>query len=506
VENAVGDRHQHRRRSAVTADIRDNYPPLVLRKREEVVVVAAGTVRRLVIGSQIHRGYSWKFDGQQAALDVTDTFQFLIEGFIGSSQFLLQHQIASGMPNGVALPDEIGNLFVGKCRGFLSHQHHQVERLSLIENRNCQCRTAAQEIFARRFIGSQSKIIEDFRHFSVDQLGKQPAINTPNGRYIDLGTEFGVRVDEKNREEVHVFAGRVNAEIKTSNGDWSAPRPLRQGEAFIFSGKIALVQVAQRTGFPTVNQVEPKPEAVFARWQAFSKELQKRRDLMAYYDFQQDQKNPELLVNKSPAGADLNGKIQGATWVAGRFAGKDALEFKQPKHGVRVVLPRAMTSMTLAVWVNLDGLPYKTNSLLMSDGWKKPSFHWLLAQNGSYAIGVMNKGGYLILGSSPPASPSAISWTYPRENFGRWSMLAIIYQTEAKRIAYFYNGGSLGHDRISNDAPIQFGAASIGPWDTLAGKQPTPERTLDGRMDELMIFDAALPAEEIQKIYEAGKP
>ena len=59
-------------------------------------------------------------------------------------------------------------------------------------------------------------------------------INTPNARFVDLGTEFGVKVDEQGREEAHVFAGRVNAETKLSGGGWSAPLALVQGQAFVW--------------------------------------------------------------------------------------------------------------------------------------------------------------------------------------------------------------------------------------------------------------------------------
>ena len=54
---------------------------------------------------------------------------------------------------------------------------------------------------------------------------------------------------------------------------------------------------------------------------------------------------------------------------------------------------------------------------------------------------------------------------------------------------------------------IEIGPATIAGW-LEYGKDPSPNkvRSLNCRMDEMMIFDSALSAEEIQKIYEAGKP
>jgi hypothetical protein len=54
---------------------------------------------------------------------------------------------------------------------------------------------------------------------------------------------------------------------------------------------------------------------------------------------------------------------------------------------------------------------------------------------------------------------------------------------------------------------VKFGPATIGDWNP-AEETATGDlkRTLVGRMDELMIFQRALTAEEIKQIYESGKP
>ena len=111
-----------------------------------------------------------------------------------------------------------------------------------------------------------------------------------------------MKVDEQGREEAHVFRGKVNAETKLSGGGWSAPVALVQGQAFVWKGFQFTVQAAQRSDFPSLNQAEQKPDAAFARWSAFSKELQKRKDLVAYYDFQQDRKESRVLLVNHIAG------------------------------------------------------------------------------------------------------------------------------------------------------------------------------------------------------------
>ena len=51
--------------------------------------------------------------------------------------------------------------------------------------------------------------------------------------------------------------------------------------------------------------------------------------------------------------------------------------------------------------------------------------------------------------------------------------------------------------------PITFGPAWIGSWNG-ATVSPADNRTFEGRMDELMIFNTALPAEEITRLFEDG--
>ena len=58
---------------------------------------------------------------------------------------------------------------------------------------------------------------------------RQFTIDTPSARFVDLGTEFGVMIDDQGRSAVAVFSGKVNAEAKLANGRWSKPLLSRRG-------------------------------------------------------------------------------------------------------------------------------------------------------------------------------------------------------------------------------------------------------------------------------------
>jgi hypothetical protein len=345
------------------------------------------------------------------------------------------------------------------------------------------------------------------------EKSRQFTIATPDARFVDMGTEFGVMIDNKGRAAVAVFAGKVNAEAKLADGRWTAPISLHKGEAVVCEGTKFTPQVAQRSNFPTLQQPPPPPPSLsFQHWLDVSQDLQSRQDLVAYYDFQPDPTNTAVLTNRASTGAALNGEILDAPWVDGRFPGKSALEFKKAKSGVKINLPQEMSSMTLAAWVNIESLPHKFNSLLMSDGWKKPfATHWSLRPDGAIRVGIQNEAGNLpgrgIGDGEGNLEPLKIqAWKPFSDQLGHWCILVTVYDSAAKNITCYFNGQAVETESMIKLPRVKFGPAMIGNWNQQTEVTQDIIRTLDGRIDELMIFQSALTAEEIKRIYETGKP
>ena len=68
--------------------------------------------------------------------------------------------------------------------------------------------------------------------------------------------------------------------------------------------------------------------------------------------------------------------------------------------------------------------------------------------------------------------------------------------------------GRFGESAFARNGRVVIGSANLGNY-----TDPPPDvrsdrviRNLNGRIDEFVIFDQALAAEEIQAIYDAGKP
>ena len=63
VRDRVRHRHQHRGRRSVTAHVGDQDSPFAFGQRKEIVIVAAGSLRRLIVGRQTQVGIVGNGDG-----------------------------------------------------------------------------------------------------------------------------------------------------------------------------------------------------------------------------------------------------------------------------------------------------------------------------------------------------------------------------------------------------------------------------------------------------------
>ncbi|MGA2062840.1 MAG: LamG-like jellyroll fold domain-containing protein [Thermoguttaceae bacterium] len=330
------------------------------------------------------------------------------------------------------------------------------------------------------------------------EKSRQFTILTPDARFVDLGTEFGVKIDDEGRAEVAVFAGKVNAEAKLADGHWAAGVSLGKGEAVVCEGTKFISQVAERNDFPTLRlQPPPPPSLSFQHWLDVSRKLQSHQDLLAYYDFQPDPSNSTVLFNRAPTGAALNGEILDAPWVDGRFPGKSALEFMAGDAGVHINIPGEYRQITLIAWLSSNKFANDINAILNSDSWKRPKeLHWEFLESGQMQL--------IVFGQKEHRESQPI----PADNLSRWCMVSGVIDTGKNQISLYVNGEFFDLFEPKQMPVIQIGSATIGGWDNQGKGDSNLNRThnLSGRIDELMIFQKALTAEEIKQIYEAGKP
>ncbi len=334
------------------------------------------------------------------------------------------------------------------------------------------------------------------------------AVRTPTAVVTDLGTEFGVEVDKKGETFAHVFLGVVevadakgtgpvrlganqSARVKTT-GKGENPVVVVRGEGVKPGEFVRGVELAAK-----VKEIQEAPLRQFRQWQAFRDKLRRRDDLLAYYDFQRDQDDPrgengcQIMRNRAKTGSKFDGQVWGTLRMGmaqGRCLGKQALQFGSQDDGVVINIPGEHNQMTLATWINLDEVPTDGRSLVMSDNVPPVICHWQIGLGGK----IGGPAGARLFGESSLVLLRA-----------QWSFVATVCDCATGKAVYYFNGEPCGDISLKKPvSPIAIGRATIGAWN----HGNSNERMLPGRMDELMIFQSALSASEIRRLYEAVEP
>lgn len=345
-------------------------------------------------------------------------------------------------------------------------------------------------------------------------------IQTADVRLEDLGTSFGIVAGENEKSDVVVFDGEVRAvdregdELSLFAGD--AAR-LVEGEA---SKSVSRELGEFPDTFAIIKRSGGLDQSRYDRWKAAATERRRDPRLIAYYDFENLTDASRRLANRAVAGSgsELDGGIVGARVADGRWPGKPALDFRGEGDRVRFNIPGEFDAMTLYAWVRIDALDRDLNSLFLTDHYDPGEIHWQLSMRGALHFATSPVG-------VPPAATGlkvatneliqAENRRFWSEEFwetslsGNWFLLATtVDRSKQQSVVHYINGQPIGFSGGSNmDRPLpklRIGYADLGNWtDPIWAKAI---RSLNGRIDEFAIFSASLTSDEIQTIYEEGKP
>lgn len=326
-------------------------------------------------------------------------------------------------------------------------------------------------------------------------------IVAPRLDITDLGTSFGLKVQEE-RSEVHVFEGHVVLRAaKDAPGE-----DLRQGKgAVVERGTGPRWIEADPKAFAELFDLQTKSVAAEARrydqWRESIRRLQRDPSLWVHLDFEHGGAPAWRLPNSSAQGTSIpDATIVGCAWREGRWATKPALEFRSVSDRVRLNVPGELTSVTLAAWVQVQGLDRQINSLFMSDGFLPGTLHWVIRNDGVLGLTVIGeKGGYQIVASPPVVAI---------DQFGIWTHLAVVLDGRTRQVAHYVNGHPVSHHALRMPPPYRIGTAELGNWNAHGhpGNDPFLVRNFSGAMDEFCLFNRALNADEISALYADGRP
>lgn len=320
---------------------------------------------------------------------------------------------------------------------------------------------------------------------------------------IDRGTEFAIAATGEGGTEVHVIDGLV--ELFPVDEQMSIHRKLLAGQAVSVAEGKAEEIISRGDEFVSSQLLESLLRDLSResrdRWNHKQKALANDPSVIARFIFKRNENDDRQLVGYTGDGNEILGAIVGCQWSDGRWPGKSALEFKRPGDRVRVDIPGKFDSLTYSAWVRVDALDRPYNSLLLTDRWGVNCPHWQI-----------HKSGGLILGVRHPDEKQHKDYetapVFDAYQLGRWVHLAAVYDSVNREVVHYVDGKAVERFPMRKAAagPLVIGRATIGNWVNPSDANSTRVRNFNGRIDELILFEKALDAKEIQLLYEAGKP
>ncbi|MGC6564959.1 MAG: LamG-like jellyroll fold domain-containing protein [Akkermansiaceae bacterium] len=334
----------------------------------------------------------------------------------------------------------------------------------------------------------------------------------PTTEIVDLGTEFGLVVRD-GEGKVEVFDGEIA--VRHQGGD---EQLIQKGGALALTKngpteeiEEGSVQVPDLGDFGDRARSETIRE--FESWREHRDVLARDQRLLAYYGFDRDPVSLLVPNLTTPRNKEFDGAVVMAESVSGRWPGlKSALEFRRPGSRVRVNIPGEFPAFTFMCWVRIDSLDRQYNALFMGDGYETGEPHWQIRDDGKMMLSIMvddqgenpyHKGahGFHRVYFSPSMWDLSMS--------GQWLHLTSVFDPKNRKVSHYVNGNVISEEVIESDYLIdrlRIGNAEIGNWGQPFREDPVfAIRNLNGRMDELMIFKAALTSENIVGLYERSR-
>lgn len=342
-------------------------------------------------------------------------------------------------------------------------------------------------------------------------------IKAADTEIIDLGTRFALEVSS-NKAQVAVLDG----EIMLRGNGFSDNRLLTGDQAAIGSEPlepdfVSAIPRLTETDNRGVTEIRKR----FEQAVQLVKGLADDPRLIACYSALEDS-HARRLANLAITGLASDAQLIGPVEIVpGRFPNlSNGLNFGRPGSRGRVNIAGSFTAYTFACWTKIDSLRHTYNALFLADGYENGEPHWQIRHDGRLMFSVMvddsREVSYPRGPHRPPLRDAGFHRVYFSEPFwdasmnGRWLHLAVVYDPTARQVTQYLDGREVCREEIPDEyfiADLRIGAAEIGNWGQPFRKTPDfAVRNLDGVIDEMIIFNAALPAAEIHNLYQRGSP
>ncbi len=357
-------------------------------------------------------------------------------------------------------------------------------------------------------------------------------VTTRDGDIVDLGTDFAVDVGNT-QSELHVLDGEVELHGSARNSK-SKVRRLTKGQALsITDGVVSTVQADSQRFVGQDEIVDRLKDARKNRreeWLSWSKQLRQDPRLIALYqvglepnassttdaEWRANRRIRNQATNTStgqeqPRELASEGAVVAAARTTDRWQHRDgALDFSPTGSRVRLTVPGQYGALTLMCWVKINSLDRWYNSLFLTDGHERHEPHWQIMDDGRLFFSVKKRDQWdrskgerdKHIYYSPPFWDNSLS--------GQWLMIATVYDVDQRCVTHYVNGQMISEEAIPSEylvEQVSIGNASVCNWSQPERDDPKfAVRNLNGSLDEFAMFSTALSREEIQEMYDRGKP
>lgn len=350
---------------------------------------------------------------------------------------------------------------------------------------------------------------------SVPPAARGFVVKAADSEIIDLGTEFALDVAEDG-VRVEVIEGEV--ELRGGKHDG---QHLTTGQRRSLSGTTDVGIEDLSTAADLLLRHDGVEQKRLAQWRQHSRELRSDERLVVYYSTV-DSPEGRQIINQAPSGTARNGHVIGAVERTGGRFGEEStgLAFGRLGSRVRTRIDGEFRAFTFSSWVRIDSLENRYNALFMGDGYENGEPHWQIRSDGRMMLSVMVDDSQEVSHFSdleqkivPGAGLHRVYYSDPFwdvSKSGQWFHLVSVYDPTARWVTQYVNGVQVGREKIVDRFHVEslrIGPAEIGNWGQPFRETPQfAVRNLNGTIDELEIFDAALGPAEVQNLYEYGKP
>jgi len=333
------------------------------------------------------------------------------------------------------------------------------------------------------------------------------SVSTSQIEVIDLGTEFGMNIEEDGHlTEVHCFSGLVNIYEDSMSQNPKTLRSLESGEAVRIQPNSIQKIPANSMAFISYSELAQtsleNSTMRHQKWQELIEEMRADEDILALYTFEGQGPRERSLVNQVSFQSQFShGAIVGCRWTNGRWPSKGGLEFKSPSDRVHFQSNDPYQTITLSAWIRLDAMPRRMTSLLSSSERSSNSMDWALTPKGQITLKIQNDQNKK--NHSFTSSP-----ILNRNMLGKWLHLVSVFDSSDKKVTHYLNSREISDHPFPKTGlnSIKFSNAEIGNSSIKSLNGRTPIRYFIGRIDELAVFGRSLNKNSIGHLYRTGKP